>query len=707
MYLYAASCSAFLPSGTVKIGLTTDPASRLATYLTGCPPDMTPSQDLHFLAVWKTSATCDAELRHYEAVVQNNFRAFRLMRNRPYDSEWFRFPSTDVLSLLRAFLASRSWCLGEVPPAEYSISRPPSRFLKEHYALNLDFLPTLERRITALEAIQAPVVASIAAFLAGTEPAGYVLAPCGAGKTKMATRGIRGIKKAIICCPRAEIQLQWKATLIEEGVFAATDILCVGGEGTTEREEIEAWLRKDTACILTTYASSHLFVGIVPDDLDVLICDEVHHMVGKVASEETGEGRTRRLLAEVARRGIKRLSLTFTPRYLYDDGFSTGTYLTMDDPEIFGTCLAELKLRTLIRAGVLPDYRVWHMYDSTDRGEGVLAKAEFLLEAWNTTEGAEERPILHHLVVFAETLADVDTLGAFFRERTTGTLVLCVKGGDALSAPIAAFTDAKRAILVNCKVLGEGVDIPAANAVSVMYPKQSRSEIVQMLLRAGRWYRDKPLFHILFPSIGDEDLSGFEEVLLSLASCDEQIRDEITLRLAPARRSLAEPLPLDPMTGAALPECIEMEQAEGADVEKLRACFERVRLRSTAYPQRIQALCNEKGIDTSHDYEYLLRPLYPNLPADPRPRGTSWYEYLHKERPVAFTEAEFVATVLIPKGLRSAADYQAWWNLQPADIRARLPSLLHIDDGVFGAGKEGFGQFVGRLAASGAGARRR
>jgi superfamily II DNA or RNA helicase len=714
MYLYAASCSAFLPSGTVKFGFTTDPPSRLSTYLTGCPPDMTPSQDLYFLAVWKTTAACEADLRHYEAVVQNNFRHFRLMRARPYDCEWFRFPCVDVLALLRGFLASRPWCLGEVPPADYLASRPsrpPSRFLKEHYALNLEYLPTLEKRIPVLEAIQAPVIAAIAAFVAGEETAGYVLAPCGSGKTKMATRGIRGLKKVIVCCPRAEIQNQWRATLLEERVFDAASILCVGGEGTTKREEIEAWLHKDTVCILTTYASSHLFVGIVPDDLDVLVCDEVHHMVGKVAGEETGEGRTRRLLAEVARRGLKRLSLTFTPRYLLDDGLTTDTYLTMDDAEIFGKSLAELKLRDLIKAGVLPDYRVWHLYDSTNRGEGLMAKAEFLLEAWNTTEGVEERSILHHLVVFTETLADVDRLWSFFCERTTDTVVLRVRGGDALRDPLAEFTGAKRSILINCKVLGEGVDIPAANAVAVLYPKQSRSEIVQMLLRAGRWYPGKPLFHILFPSMGDEDLSGFEEVLLSLASCDEQVRDEIALRTAPTRPSIAGPLAIDPETGLAPPECIEMVQAEGADVDKLRACFERVRLRTSSHPRRIQALCNEKGIDTSYDYEHLLRPLYPNLPVDPRPRDTAWYDYLHKERRITISEVDFVRDILRAKGLSSASDYQVWWNLQPTDVRGALPSLYHIDDGVFGAGKEGFGRLLGTGtgagAGAGAGARRR
>jgi superfamily II DNA or RNA helicase len=78
-----------------------------------------------------------------------------------------------------------------------------------------------------------------------------------------------------------------------------------------------------------------------------------------------------------------------------------------------------------------------------------------------------------------------------------------------------------------CKVLNEGVDIPEANSVAILYPKYSKIEITQMILRAGKWDTDKNLFHILFPITREEDLGGMEEVLISLASADQTLKEEI------------------------------------------------------------------------------------------------------------------------------------------------------------------------------------
>jgi predicted helicase len=56
---------------------------------------------------------------------------------------------------------------------------------------------------------------------------------------------------------------------------------------------------------------------------------------------------------------VKRLSLTFTPRILRNDENLDIEYASMDDTNIFGSQIAELKIRDLIRKGVLPDYRLW------------------------------------------------------------------------------------------------------------------------------------------------------------------------------------------------------------------------------------------------------------------------------------------------------------------------------------------------------------
>jgi superfamily II DNA or RNA helicase len=433
--------------------------------------------------------------------------------------------------------------------------------------------------------------------------------------------------------------------------------------------------------------SSHLLVDIINTGLELLVLDEAHHMAGIVARDEKGEGRTRRLMLKASELGIKRLSLTYTPRFIADDGGADAEYLTMDDDIIFGKKIAELKIRDLIRKGVLPDYRLWTLRDEAKKGTGIIGKAECILEAWGATEifRGEEKHILHHLVVFASTTQEAKDLERFFKVKTTDTLVLRMEGGDKLEEPIAHFTTAPRAILVNCFVLNEGVDIPIANAVAITYPKQSRGQITQMILRAGRWYEGKSVFHVLIPTLGDEDLSGFEEVLSALASCDEQIRDEIVLRTKPDVKP-SDPLPPSPETGDTLPECIMIEEFE-SNQEEIKRCF--TNIRKNLFPakesRRIQELCIEKGVDTSVEYA-LLRIDIPELPEDPRPKGMLWYDYLH---PMRFdgdrlTGSDLVKTILDTNNLRVGHTYDEWRSVQPTDVIARLPSVQHITDGFFG-----------------------
>ena len=664
MFIYLATCPVFREMCLGKIGMSENPHGRRSTYLTGCPPGLTPSYDIDYDAVWETTAATRDELFDLEDEVHNHFLKYRMMRDKPGDSEWFNFQGKNPLAEVSRFMDTRPWVKGIVPLAETK----RARYLRKQYHKNLQFLKSRAARNTALDHLQTPVVAAIAAFVADpTNRAGYVIAPCGSGKTRMTAKGIRGVRKCVICCPSKQIQDQWNSTLLSEGIFS--DI--VGGAGTTDPAAIRALFEQDAFCVISTYMSSHLLLDHIAG-VELLVLDEAHHMAGIVSENE---GRTRRLLLKAAALDIKRLSLTYTPRIIKSDA----TFLTMDDAAVFGAKIAELKIRDLIRRGVLPDYRLWTLRDDAKKASGILGKAELLLQAWAATEivRGEEKHILHHLVVFAATTQEAKDLERFFREKTTDT-VLRVEEGDRLEDPLAQFAAAPRAILVNCFVLNEGVDIPIANAVAITYPKQSRGQITQMVLRAGRWFEGKAVFHILIPTLGDEDLSGFEEVLSALASCDDQIRDEIVLRTKPGVKP-SDPLPPSE-TGDTVPECIMIEEFE-ADQEEIRRCFRNIR-RNLKENRRVQDLCLEKGVDTSIDYA-LLRVDFPELPEDPRPKNATWFDYLHPTRGDQVTGAEFVAT-LDRHQLHTSRAYEEWRGVQPTDVIAKLPSIQNITDGFFG-----------------------
>ena len=686
MNIYLASSPVFRALFLGKLGCTEEPYGRRSTYLTGCPPGLTPSYDIDYEGMWGTTATTKEELFEYEDEVHNHFLKYRMMREIPGDSEWFNFQGRSPYDAVKAFMETRSWVKRQIPLSEIAPPKRLSRYMRRQYQKNLQYIKTRGKRNEILNALQEPVISAIHSFVFdSTNRAGYVIAPCGSGKTIMSAKGFRGLKKVIICCPSKQIQNQWRNTLITESVFVDSDIHFVGGTGTTDLEAIRHILRQESYYIISTYMSSHLLVDSITPATELLVLDEAHHMAGIVAKDEKGEGRTRRLMVKASELEIKRLSLTYTPRIIHDDGGTDVDYLTMDDDAIFGSKIAELKIRDLIRKGVLPDYRLWTLRDEARKGTGIIGKAECLLEAWNATEiiRGEEKHILHHLIVFASTTQEAKDLERFFKAKTSD-VILRVEEGDKLEVPLQQFADAKRAILVNCFVLNEGVDIPCANAVAITYPKQSRGQITQMVLRAGRWFEGKPVFHVLIPTLGDEDLTGFEEVLSALASCDEQIRDEIVLRSAVGVKP-SDPLPSSPDSSDTPPECIMIEEFE-ANEEDIKRCF--TNIRKNLFPakesRRIQELCIKEGWGTSVDYRLERITLYPDLPEDPKPKNSTWFDYLHPTYGDRISASDFVKTVLDPNNLRVGGKYDEWLGVQPSDVIARLPTVQHITDGYFG-----------------------
>ena len=62
MYVYLASSNAFRSMYIGKIGCSEELYGRRSTYLTGCPPGLTPSYDFEYEGVWETTAITKDEL---------------------------------------------------------------------------------------------------------------------------------------------------------------------------------------------------------------------------------------------------------------------------------------------------------------------------------------------------------------------------------------------------------------------------------------------------------------------------------------------------------------------------------------------------------------------------------------------------------------------------------------------------------------------
>lgn len=588
MFIYIATTKHAITHGVVKIGCTSNPHARLSTFLTGCAPELTPSADVYFSALYEIKP--GYLLEECESKTHEKFKAGRLLRNCG-PTEWFKFPGKDecqIIQTVEEFILSAAWfhckrLLVDIPkrPLKYAPAQ-----IKTHNdkppAVSPDAPPFIhdeQQRLEQLGKLQKPAIEALTEFIKSDDPAGYFLAPCGSGKTYMTASAIRaaGVLRCIICCPGSQIQSQWEKALRD--IFSA--ILVVGRSGTTSPKIIADMMQCDTYCIITTYKSSHLIAQTIRRDggSPVIVLDEAHHMVGVTgatgATGAIGAGATRCLLSLAVTLGIKRLSLTYTPRYC-----ASRECLTMDDPAVFGRLIYELKLREMISCGVLPDYRIWPLCADSDRldsrPELLAKKADCILHAWNWT--GKNGAVLHHLIIFAATHEDA---GVLFKHITAGldaaTLVIRASAGK-LAESIKKFEASPRAILIDCFRLSEGVDIPAANAVAITYPKQSRGQITQMVLRAGRWQTDKPTFHVLIPTVNEDDISGLSTVLETLAQGDEELADEISRRLHNSASAAGSRIAFTPGTAYGNPD--EMTKSIAHVTAVGSSCFNTLASRS-------------------------------------------------------------------------------------------------------------------------------
>lgn len=260
------------------------------------------------------------------------------------------------------------------------------------------------------------------------------------------------------------------------------------GPQTTDTEGIARACQKTDKALLviSTYQSSP---GL-PDVFDLTVFDESHRVCG----ERKARAFTHVLLTFT--RG-DRLYMTATPRY--------DAPLSMKDRALFG--------------GVAYAY---HMR------EGIDAKYvnRFSLELCAAAPGcpAEEQtasqvlaamgdPDVQKLLVFCRSIRHANELRRAVEALTAkgGEPFVCLDAHSRMSRTEIAVNLARfcapgeRAVLFNCRLFQEGVEIPALNAVFFASPRHSPRDIIQTLCRPLNVLPGKPASKIFLPV--DVDLS--------------------------------------------------------------------------------------------------------------------------------------------------------------------------------------------------------
>ncbi|MER6678645.1 Helicase associated domain protein [Streptomyces sp. NPDC000983] len=370
---------------------------------------------------------------------------------------------------------------------------------------------------------------------------GQVHAACGTGKTVIAAAAARRLVpggRVLVLVPTLDLLAQTVRAWREVGHRGPAVAVCslqddvelwhVGVRSTTNPIQLALWHGSGPVTIYATYASlgvlAEAFEGAYGQQLapmDLAVVDEAHRTSGSMGKAWADIHHQHRIPA------LRRLYLTATPRIWQErpadwqaqagvlDPLPEMMAASMDDEAVFGPVLYRLSLASAVSRGLLARYQiiVLELTDPVVTPDRLMGGERGTEEVRGQRLGALQAALLH-----AMARHDLSTC-ITFHHRTMeaqayaeglGTVAAKLHADQPLTYPSRVWADwlcgehvpehrrevlgefgstARRAVLSNCRVLGEGVDIRAVDSVALLDPKGAPHDIVQAI---GRALRQKP-----------------------------------------------------------------------------------------------------------------------------------------------------------------------------------------------------------------------
>ncbi|MFF8513576.1 Helicase associated domain protein [Streptomyces sp. NPDC015492] len=442
---------------------------------------------------------------------------------------------------------------------------------------------------------------------------GQVVAACGTGKTIMAAEAARRLVpggRVLVLVPTLDLLTQtvraWHGvghtgpavavcSLQDDPELWSLRVRC-----TTSPVQLALWHGQGPVTIFATYASlgvlAEAFEGVYGQRLasvDLAVVDEAHRTSGSMG----------KAWAEVHDQEVipasRRLYMTATPRIWQErsaprearagvvNRLPREMAASMDDEAVFGPVLYRLSMAQAVARGLLARYQIIvveiqdqvltperlrgeERHGEEVRGQRIAALQAALLRTM-AEHGLQTTITFHHRTVEAQAYAaglpavaaklHADDPGAY--PRVMWVDWLC---GEHVSerrrAVLGEFGQTgRRAVLSNCKVLGEGVDIRAVDSVALMDSKGAPHDIVQAV---GRALRQKPgegkLASLIVPVFlrpGEQPEDMFTsgsyrplvKVLEGLRAHDEEAVELLAIPQEPQRTSVDPSLPIGEAPG--------------------------------------------------------------------------------------------------------------------------------------------------------------
>ncbi|WP_406053401.1 Helicase associated domain protein [Streptomyces sp. NBC_01077] len=369
---------------------------------------------------------------------------------------------------------------------------------------------------------------------------GQVHAACGTGKTIIAAASAKRLVpkgRVLVLVPTLDLLTQTVRAWRGAGhagpavaVCSLTDdpeLWSLKVRSTTNPVQLALWHGSGPVVIFGTYASlgvlAEAFEGAYGQQLapmDLTVVDEAHRTSGSMG----------KAWADVHDQTVipsrRRLYLTATPRIWEErlnrevaegarDPLPREMAASMDDEKVFGPVFYKLSLASAVSRGLLARYQiiVLELQDPVVTPERLMGEERHTEEVRGQRLGALQAALLHtmaqhglstcitfhHRTMEAQAYAEgLEKVAAKLHADQPETYPrriwadwLCGEHApERRREVLGGFgSTVQRAVLSNCRVLGEGVDIRAVDSVALLDPKGAPHDIVQAI---GRALRQKP-----------------------------------------------------------------------------------------------------------------------------------------------------------------------------------------------------------------------
>ena len=371
------------------------------------------------------------------------------------------------------------------------------------------------------------------------------------------------------------------------------DIHDLAFPATTDAEKLAKRLAEDDGFAMTVVFATYQSLDVISraqhqhglHKFDLVVCDEAHRTTGQIEQDREASNFVRVHDAEFLK-ADKRLYMTATPR-IYGDSARTRAreksmmLCTMDDPSLFGEVLVYYGFGWAVENGLLSDYQVVvlaldeeQVSRSVQRGLSadnelnlneavkILGSYKALLkQSIDPEDFADDKDPVRRAMAFSNTIRQskfirnwFDIVVGEYRDNHPE-----LQGESAFNCEVRHVDGSTRSseregelrwlgqqdeedrchILSNVRCLGEGVDVPALDAVLFLHPRKSQIDVVQAVGRVMRKAKDKKRGYVILPvgvpaGVPPEEALGNNQryriiwqIINALKSHDERLEAQI------------------------------------------------------------------------------------------------------------------------------------------------------------------------------------